>query len=95
MKGYVSPYLKIDTKNRKIRFMGYELKLTKGEYSVFLTVLNGEYVSKNDIFQVVGDDVQSPSSIPVHICSINRKAKELCGSEIVKNRRKFGYYVEI
>ena len=95
MEGYVSPYLRIDAKKKKIRFMGYELKLTRSEYSVFIAVLGSEYVSNNDIIRAVGDDVSSTLSIPVHICSINRKAKELCGCEIVKNRRKFGYYVEI
>ena len=95
MKGYVSPYLKIDRENKKVRFMGYEMKLTKSEYAVFMALFDGEYVNKNDIINAVGDDAQAVSGIPVHICSINRKAKEICGSEIVKNRRKFGYYVEI
>ncbi len=95
MEGYVSPYLRIDTNTKTVRLMGYELKLTRGEYAVFLVVACGTYVSKDDILRDTCDEVSTPSSIPVHICSINRKAKELCGGEIVKNRRNFGYYVEI
>ena len=95
MEEYTSPYLKIDKANRTVRIMGYELKFTRGEYSVLLAILEGGEVSKNDIFSMVSNDVQAPSSIPVHICSINRKARDICDGEIVKNRRKFGYFVEI
>lgn len=95
MEEYVSPYLKLDKANRTVRLMGYELKLTRGEYSVLLAILEGGSVSKDDIFSAVSYDVQASSSIPVHICSINRKARVICGGEIVKNRRKFGYFIEI
>ena len=92
----VSPYLSIDEKERTVRYLGYIMPLTSGEFEVLRAVaLAKAELDKKGIVKAVCDDVKlSELSVAAHICSINKKARELGGKNLVAMRRKKGYFME-
>ena len=89
------PYLEIFPKSGEIRYMGYILKLTAGEYEVFKVIASEPGLEKEDIAARLNNSAQiAASSIPVHVFSINRKAIAVGGRKIVGYKRKVGYCIE-
>lgn len=96
MDKYISPYLEIIESDKEIRYMGYALPLTLGEYEVLRAVLlSPEYIDKEKIREKISSDVKlSLQSIPVHIVSINKKSVILGGRKLIGFKRSQGYFIE-
>ena len=82
---YVRPYLAINESAREIRYLGYKLALSAGEYEVIKAVmLSHNGITKMEIAESVRQGVKlSPSSVGVHVCSINKKARKLGGRNLI------------
>lgn len=93
------PYLEISPEKREVRYMGYVLPLTQGEQVVLWAVLCSDgFADKQDIKNIIDADMStdakvSVESVPVHVFSINRKAKTANGRKIVEFRRNKGYFI--
>ena len=93
------PYLEITKERKEVRYLGYILPLTVGEYEVLKAVFcSDRFLNKNDIKNLIDDDVSanvklSVSSIPIHVCSINRKALMANGRKIVVYKKNMGYCI--
>ena len=93
------PYLEMYPEEREVRYMGYRLPLTVGEYQVLKAVLSAEPLAdKNAVKEITDADVTSDgkislASIPVHIFSINKKAVTANGRKIVEFKKKIGYFI--
>lgn len=95
MENYRLPYLEVVDKEREVRYLGYKLPLTTGEYEVFKAVFYHKgYADVETIMEKVPCDLKlSPNSIAVHVAAINKKSVALGGKKLVASKRLYGYFV--
>lgn len=85
---------RIDEKNRRVILLGYELKLTRGEYDTLRVInLSDGYISAEELCEMLRSDAATEHSVSVHISNINRKAEAISGRILVETKRYKGYRI--
>ena len=92
----VFPYLAVNTQMCKIRFLGYILPLTRVEFEILRALAFSDgALDRRAIVDCASENIKiSPRSISVHICSINKKARDIGGRNLVVMLRDKGYLFE-
>lgn len=95
MEKFRLPYLEVAEDERAVRYLGYRLPLTVGEYEVFKAVFYQRgFIDKKKIMEIASSDARlSEKSIAVHISSINKKALAQGGSKLIGFKKNCGYFV--
>lgn len=89
---WAHPYLSINKDRREIRYLGYILPLSVGEYKVLEAIIDLGVADKNEIKSHVPNCLKlSKASVSVHVCSINKKALALDGRKLVLWNKGVGY----
>lgn len=90
------PYLEIAEDDKEVRYLGYALPLTVGEYEVLKAVFYSDgYIDKSRIRDFVPQDLKmSQASIPVHITAINKKSVKMGGKKLIGFKKNCGYFIE-
>ncbi|MGI2170193.1 response regulator transcription factor [Shewanella sp. MF05960] len=89
----------LDTSNKSLRVNGHFIDLTKNEFKIVeylfnnpKQVLNPEQISE----AVVGSfNHLSKNTIEAHLSSVRKKAKAVGAMLPIKNKRGFGYFVDV
>ena len=91
----IGPYLSIDTDKREVRCLGYPVSLTPSEYEILKILTEAECgMDRKSIANKLSSKVfLSECSVAVHICSLNKKAREIGAEKLIKFDRKIKYYV--
>ena len=84
----------IDQTNRKVVYLGYDLKATKTEYQLLLALSNNgnSPLSAEQISSLSGVNF-TKESLAFHVLSINNKAKTIGNRPLIKNIAKIGYFL--
>lgn len=89
----------LDCSQKSFAYQDRNIELTKNEFKIIEVIFNAKnsVVSTSKISEaVVGDfDALSKNSIEAHLSSVRKKTKFLGGILPIKNKRGFGYLVEI
>lgn len=90
--------LVVDTAGREVRRGRHVIPLTPGEYAVleFLVLNRGRVISAEQLLEASHGSDESPGEnlVQVMVCNLRKKLAEKGGSDVVKTRRGYGYYVE-
>lgn len=72
--------LTVSPQSREIVLLGYAVKLTKSEHAILMSLMESdeEGVEIAGLRESIGT-----SSVSVHVCNINRKARELSGRSLI------------
>lgn len=87
--------LRVSPSDTEARLLGYPLRLTKSEHKILLLLLSdpGRPFSADLILRVAfpfSTDL-SKNQLAVHICNINKKARQITGRRLIVNPHKSGY----
>ena len=95
MENYRLPFLEIIEERREVRYLGYIMKLTAGEYRVLKAIFNArECLDVERIRHLVSAEARmSASSIPVHVTAINKKSVKMGGRKLIGFRKERGYFI--
>ena len=92
----IGAYLSIDTDKREVRCLGYLMHLTQSEYEILKILIDaGHGMDRKSIADRLTDKMfLSECSVVVHICSLNKKAREIGADKLIKFDRKIKYFVD-
>lgn len=75
-------HLLIDRDCGKAYLLGYDMKLTPNEYTILVSIVKEGSLSEGELSELLGKSGKG-NRVSVHICSINRKAKNIGGRYLV------------
>lgn len=76
-------YLNIGEDKNEVYYLGYNLKLSPCEYKMIVSIAEHERVSIDQLVADLGLSCDQKGNVPVHICSINRKAEIIGGRKLI------------
>lgn len=87
--------LSIDENKCKVYLLGYELELTKGEYSLLWALYDAQDYMNSDMIceKAFKNKNLSAHSITVHVSNINMKASVISGRTLIESRHLVGYKI--
>ena len=76
-------YLSIGENKNEVYYLGYNLKLSPCEYRLIASIAERERISIDNLAADLGLSCDQKGNVPVHICSINRKAEIIGGRKLI------------
>ena len=75
-------HLIIDRERGRAYLLGYDMKLTPSEYTILVSIVKQGSLSSEELCDLLGKAGRS-NKVSVHVCSINKKAKNIGGRYLV------------
>ncbi len=86
--------LDFDRKEKKVYYIGYNMKLTRAEYDILYYLDENEEASAQELVSGLSRDREiGIGNIAVHVCNINKKANVIGGRNIIECDYKKGYRI--
>jgi DNA-binding response OmpR family regulator len=90
--------IELNTSLHQLRCAGVEIKLTPHELALleYLALNRGRVITLRSLEDhlYASDAAVSSNAIEAHVSALRRKLRAASGTELVKTRRGFGYYIE-
>ena len=85
-----------DEQNKRVIYLGYDMKLSKTEYIIFNCIYQSgeDFISPEQIInECYTDKKPNVSDIAAHICHINKKADDIGYRPIIISKYGVGYKI--
>jgi DNA-binding response OmpR family regulator len=90
----MADHLFIGDNRNEVFYVGYKLKVTPSEYKILSAIAKNGRCTTTELAGELGFGKTKRGNVPVHICSINRKAETIGARKLILSSGSEYYFNE-